>query len=167
MAPTAAFKAHKLRMMQKTHEDLQSAILRIVNGRPKRVQKGSKLTVNNVAKEAQVDRSTIYKYHSAILNDIHGRNSTTPKAILKEKRSELARVQDRVKEYRRMTEEAQTDKENLLQVNYRLDRRIMELEKLLAQRDKVIKELKRELNVKAQKKVVPVSSSAEKKRRGR
>ena len=154
MAPTAAFRAHKIRMMEKTHGELQSAILRIVNGRPRRVPKGSRLTVNNVAKEAGVDRSTIYKYHAAVLSDIHTRNNATPKAVLKEKRGELSRAQDRVKDYRRLTAEAQADKEKLLQVNYRLNRQIKYLEALLKQRDKVIKELQKDLNSKSRKKVV-------------
>ena len=154
MAPTAAFRAHKIRMMEKTHGELQSAILRIVNGRPRRVPKGSRLTVNNVAKEAGVDRSTIYKYHATVLSDIHTRNNATPKAVLKEKRGELSRAQDRVKDYRRLTAEAQADKEKLLQVNYRLNRQIKYLEALLKQRDKVIKELQKDLNFKSRKKVV-------------
>ena len=164
MAPTAAFRAHKLRMMEKTHGELQSAILRIVNGRPRRVPKGSKLTANNVAKEAGVDRSTIYKFHSSILSEIQTRNNATPKAVLKEKRTELARARHRVKEYRQMTEEAQADKEKLLQVNYRLNQRIKDLEKLLVQRDTVIKELQKDLNIKSRKKVLPLKKSAKRNR---
>jgi predicted transcriptional regulator len=163
MAPTAAFRAHKLRMMEKTHGELQSAISRIVNGRPRRVPKGSKLTVNNVAKEAGVDRSTIYKFHSAILSDIQSRNSTTPKAVLKEKRSELAQATERVKGYRQMTQEAQADKEKLLQVNYRLNQRTKDLEKLLEQRDKVIKELQKKLNARDSGKVASLERSAARK----
>ena len=154
MAPTAAFRAHKLRMMEKTHGELQSAISRILNGRPRRVPKGSKLTVNNVAKEAGVDRSTIYKFHSSILNEVQTRNNATPKEVLKEKRTELGQARERVKEYRQMTEAAQADKEKLLQVNYRLNQKLKDLEKLLTQRDKVIKELQKELNLKNRKTVV-------------
>ena len=159
-----AFRAQRLEMLQKTHRGLQQAILRIVNGRPKRVVKGSKLTINNVAKEAGIDRSTIYKYHSAILNEIHSRKNATSTAMLKEKKSDLARASDQVRQYRKMTEEAQAEIESFAQVNYRLNHRIKELEALLTQRDKVINDLQKKLNSQQQAKLVPLKSAKKKRK---
>jgi ACT domain-containing protein len=149
--------------MQKTYRGLQHAVLRIVNGGPKRVAKDSKLTISNVAKEAGVDRSTIYKYHPAILNEIHSRKNATPMVRLKDKNTELGRALDQVRQYRKTAEEARADIERFAQVNYRLNHRIKELEALLAQRDKVIKGLQTKLDVQQQAKLVPLKGAKNRK----
>ena len=101
---------------------------------------------NQLAKEAGVDRVTLYRFHEPVLVEIRKINDTAPKALLKESRSELAQSEAKQKEYRRLVEEAQEEVAVLARTNYRLDARIAELEELIRVRDEVIFGLQRELN---------------------
>jgi len=95
-----------------------------------------------------VDRSTIYRYHPAILDEIQRINNSTVVTRLKEKHGALAQAEAKTREYRQMLEEAQTHKELLKRENYRLQHRIDELKALLKQRDDAIGELQRKINTK-------------------
>jgi len=143
-----ALRAHKAESQADTRLELEKALARLRNGQPKRVPKVSKINATTLAKEADVDRSTIYRYHPAILDEIQRINNSTVVTRLKEKHGELAQAEAKTREYRQMLEEAQAHKELLKRENYRLQHRIDELEALLKQRDDAIGELQRKINTK-------------------
>ncbi|WP_416242998.1 hypothetical protein ACLSSQ_13590 [Azospira sp. APE16] len=140
-AARGALAAQKQKSLKETRERLELAVRRIVNGNPQVVKKGSKLTAASVAKEAGVDRVTLYRFHEPVLSELRRINDTTPRALLKETRAERARAETKQKEYLRLAEEAQEEVKALARINYRLDARIKELEELLRIRDDVIKDL--------------------------
>lgn len=140
-----ALRAYKDESLSKTRLELEKALRRLVNRNPRVVDQSSKINATSVAKEACVDRSTLYRYHKQILNDIQRLNDTTPRAKLKEKRSELAQVKGKAKEYHELLEAAQDDKVALVRENYRLVQRVVELEALLIIRDETILELQEKL----------------------
>jgi hypothetical protein len=145
-ATQEALAAQKRQSVKETREKLELAVRRLVNGNPRIVKKGTKITAASVAKEAGVDRVTLYRFHEPVLVEIRKINDTAPKALLKESRSELAQSEAKQKEYRRLVEEAQEEVAVLARINYRLDARIAELEELIRVRDEVIFGLQRELN---------------------
>jgi chromosome segregation ATPase len=99
-----------------------------------------------VAAEAGVDRVTLYRFHEPVLTEIRKINDTAPKTQLKESRSELAQTNIKMKEYRRLVEEAQEEVAALARINYRLDARISELEGLIRVRDERIADFQNQLN---------------------
>lgn len=141
-----ALRAHKDDSLAKTRLELEKALRRLANGNPRVVERGKKISPASVAKEAGVDRSTLYRYHEPVLREIRRLTDTAPQAKLKEKRSELAVSKARAKEYREMLEEAQADLEAVARQNYALNQRNKELEALLRQRDELIKDLQRQAN---------------------
>lgn len=145
---SGALRAHKAESQADTRLELEKALARLRNGQPKRVPKGSKINVSTLAKEADVDRSTIYRYHPAILDEIQRINNSTAATRLKEKHGELAQAEAKARKYRQMLEAAQAHKELLKRENYRLQHRIDELQALLRQRDDVVDELQRKINTK-------------------
>lgn len=145
---SGALRAHKAESQADTRLELEKALARLRNGQPKRVPKGSKINATTLAEEADVDRSTIYRYHPAILDEIQRINNSTAAMRLKEKRGEFAQAEAKARKYRQMLEEAQAHKELLKRENYRLQRRIDELEALLRQRDDVVEEFQRKINTK-------------------
>lgn len=124
-----------------TREKLELALRRLVNGNPGVVKKETKVSAAAVAKEAGVDRVTLYRFHRPVLDEIQKINDSGPKSQLKETRSELAGTAAKLKEYRKLVEEAQAEVSALARINYRLDARIAELENLLRIRDERIEEL--------------------------
>ena len=145
-ATQEALAAQKRQSVKDTREKLELAVRRLVNGNPRVVKKGTKITAASVAKEAGVDRVTLYRFHEPVLVEIRKINDTAPKALLKESRSELAQSAAKQKEYRRLVEEAQEEVAALARINYRLDARIAELEELIRVRDGVITGLQKQLN---------------------
>ena len=145
-ATQEALAAQKRQSVKDTREKLELAVRRLVNGNPRVVKKGTKITAASVAKEAGVDRVTLYRFHEPVLVDIRKINDTAPKALLKESRSELAQSAAKQKEYRRLVEAAQEEVAALARINYRLDARIAELEELIRVRDGVIAGLQKQLN---------------------
>lgn len=145
-ATLEAVAANKRQSMKETREKLELAVRRLANGNPRVVKKGTKITAASVAKEAGVDRVTLYRFHEPVLFEIRKINDTAPKALLKESRSELAQSEAKQKEYRRLVEEAQEEVATLARINYRLDARVAELEELIRVRDGVIAGLQKELN---------------------
>ena len=158
-ATQEALAAQKRHSVKDTREKLELAVRRLVNGNPRIVQKGTRITAASVAKEAGVDRVTLYRFHEPVLVEIRKINDTAPKALLKESRSELAQSAAKQKEYRRLVEEAQEEVAALARINYRLDARIAELEDLIRVRDGVIAGLQKELNERGSKSksVTPIS----------
>ena len=156
-ATQKALAAQKRQSVKETRKKLEYALLRLTNGNPRVVKKGTKISASSVAKEAGVDRVTLYRFHEPVLVEIRKINDTAPKAQLKESRSELAQVSAKLKEYRQLVEEAQEEVAALARINYRLDGRISELEGLIRVRDKVIAGLQKQLNERASRsKAVPL-----------
>ena len=158
-ATQEALAAQKRHSVKDTREKLELAVRRLVNGNPRIVKKGTRITAASVAKEAGVDRVTLYRFHEPVLVEIRKINDTAPKALLKESRSELAQSAAKQKEYRRLVEEAQEEVAALARTNYRLDARIAELEDLIRVRDGIIAGLQKELNERGSKSksVTPIS----------
>lgn len=130
-----ALTQHSQNSLKATRRKLEAALSRLVHGNPRRVKKGSKITAAAVAAEAEVDRATLYRFHEPILAQIRKINHTAPRTQLKAQRSELAEAEAKLKEYRKLVEEAQAEVAALARINYRLDLRIHELETQLQVRD--------------------------------
>lgn len=145
-AAQAALAAQQRKQEQATRRKLELALRRIVNGNPKVVGKGVKLSAASVAKEAGVDRSTLYRNHEPVLVEIRRVNDSGPKAQLKESRSAKAQAEAKLREYRGLVEEAQEETQALARINYRLETRIEELENLIRIRDEVIAGLQSQMN---------------------
>lgn len=133
-----ALRPHKAESLKKTRMELELAVRRIVNGNPQRVKKGTPLSPSSVAKEAGVERSTLYRYHEPVVTDIRRINDTTPQQKLREKHSELADAKAKAKEYREMLEEEQANLAQMARQNYALNIRIKELEGIVRDRDALI-----------------------------
>jgi rRNA maturation endonuclease Nob1 len=148
-ATQKALAVQKSRSVKKTRSELEMALSRLMKGNPRVVKQGTKVNAASVAREARIDRATLYRYHEPILVEIRKINDSTPKARLKESRSELSQADAKLKEYRKLVEEAQEEVVALARENYKLDGRIAELEELLRVRDSIIEGLQRQLNAKA------------------
>jgi len=145
-ATQKALMAQKRQSVKETRQKLELAMRRLVNSNPQVTKNGKKITAASVAKEAGVDRATLYRFHEPILVEIRKINDTLPKAQLVESRSELAQAFAKLKEYRQLVEEAQEEVAALARINYRLDGRIAELEELIRVRDDLIAALQRQVN---------------------
>lgn len=159
-ATQEALAAQKRQSVKDTREKLELAVRRLVNGNPRVVKERTRITAASVAKEAGVDRVTLYRFHEPVLVEIRKINDTAPKALLKESRSELAQSAAKQKEYRRLVEAAQEEVAALARINYRLDARIAELEDLIRVRDGVIAGLQKELNERGLKpRIMPLDTN--------
>ena len=145
-APGKALVAHAQRSLRETRHKLELAVRRLVHGNPRVVPKGTKLSASSVAKEACVDRVTLYRFHEPILNEIRRRNDSAPKAQLRSSRAQNRETEMRLKEYRALVEQAQSEVAALARINYRLQARIDELESNQRVRDERIAALQREIN---------------------
>jgi DNA-binding XRE family transcriptional regulator len=142
-----ALKAYESESQADTRLELEKALTRLRNGQPKRIHPNAKINASTLAKEAGVERSTIYRYHSGILNEVQRITHSAATTRLKEKHSAYAQAEAKTKEYRQMLEKCQADKEILKRENYRLQYRIDELELLLKQRDEMVDELQQKTNM--------------------
>lgn len=142
----ASLGEHKERSIKTTREQLELALTRILEGKPKRIKPGSAASVLSVAKEAQVDRSTLYRYHADFLEKLKLATNSTAVQLLESKRGELSRTQARAREYRNIAEDLQSELEALARNNYALSHRVQELEELLRQRDAVIADLQQRVD---------------------
>lgn len=140
-----ALRGHKEASVRQTREALEMALARLRNGNPKCVKRGTAITAASVAEEADVDRSTLYRYHGPILTEIRKLNDATPKKKLEAKRGELAEAIAKVREYRGVVEELQAELVSWARQNYTLSHRVQELEDLLCQRDRLIEGLQARL----------------------
>ncbi len=146
-ATVKALAAQKHRSMQETRAKLELALQRLTTGQPKVLLQGTKITAASVAKEAQVDRATLYRFHEPILTEIRKITDSSPRAKLKESRSDLALTNAKLKEYRQLVENAQAEVSALARINYGLDARCTELQELIRVRDERIAHLQKQLNV--------------------
>lgn len=144
-----ALVAHSKGSVKETRQKLELAVRRLVNGNPRVVPKGTKLTAVSVCKEAGVDRVTLYRFHEPVLTEIRQINDTTAKALLKENRSELHKTNVEQRELRKLVQENQEKLEAAARVNYNLEARIGELESLLRIRDQIIAEYQKTVNSRA------------------
>lgn len=140
-----ALRGHKEASQRQTRQDLELALARLRNGNPKQVKKGTAITASSVAKEAGIDRSTLYRYHEPILTAIQKLNDATPKQQLKAKSGELAEAQAKQREYREMAESAQAEIAGWARQNYALSHQIQELEERTRTRDSIIEDLQARL----------------------
>lgn len=141
-----ALANQKRRSVKETRLKLELALSRLTNGNPKVVKKGTKISAASVAREAGVDRVTLYRFHEPVLVEIRKINDSAPIELLRESRSELTKSNTKLKEYRKLVEDAQDEVACLARINYRLDARITELEELIRVRDERITELHKQLN---------------------
>lgn len=149
-----ALKAHKEESQCQTRQDLELALTRLKNGNPQRVIKGSPITAASVAKEADIDRSTLYRFHEPILAAIRKLNDTTQKTRLQTKQGALEESITRTREYRKALEDAQAEMTSWARQNYALSHRIQELEGLVRERDTIIAEL--QVQLQEARKIVPL-----------
>ncbi|CAD6559290.1 TetR family transcriptional regulator [Paraburkholderia sabiae] len=144
-AAREALSAQKETSTKETRKRLDQAMKRLVAGTPQALPAGSRLTASNVAKEAGVDRATLYRFHRPILDAIR-QAETNSAATPRKQRRTLSETEAKLKEYRTLVEEAQGQVAALARINYRLDASIHELEELIRVRDQVISDLQMQLN---------------------
>lgn len=138
-------EAHRQASQRATRLELELALARLQNGNPIRVKRGTRLTPSSVAAEADVDRSTLYRYHEPILTEIRKLIDAVPKALLIAKRAELVQAENKARSYRQMIAELQAEMTAWARQNYDLTHRVQDLEVALQQRDKHIAELRARL----------------------
>lgn len=137
-----ALRSHKIASQQQTRHELELALARLRNGKPKRVKCGTPISASSVAEEAGVDRTTLYRFHEPVLVEIRKLTDATQKKKLLVKQGELAEAQAKAKEFREMVEKAQAEIANWARQNYALNHRIQELEHVIQIRDRTIEDLK-------------------------
>jgi len=140
-----ALRANKEASQRQTRHELELALARLRNGNPKRVKKGVLISAASVAEEANVSRSTLYRFNDSILAEIRQLNEVTPKKKLQTKCGELAEIQSKAKEYREALIEARDEMTDWARQNYALAHRVQELEEQLRQREKTIADLQARL----------------------
>lgn len=145
-AARQALAKHAQRSLRDTRRKLELAMHRLVHGNARVVPKGTKLSAASVAKEAGVDRATLYRFHEPILTEIRRINDSGPKSQLQASRTRNQEANARLKEYRALVEQSQAEVVALARINYRLQARIDELESSLRVRDERIAALQREIN---------------------
>lgn len=141
-----ALMAHKKASQLQTRKALELALSRLRNGNPKKVKRGTPITASSVAEEAGVDRSTLYRFHEPILSELRKLNDTSQKKKMEIKQTELSAASYKLREYRSMLEEKQSEIGSWARQNYALSHRVQELEAQIQHRDKVIADLQARLN---------------------
>ncbi|MGP8710366.1 hypothetical protein, partial [Pseudomonas aeruginosa] len=104
-----ALRAHKEASQRQTRQELELALARLRNGNPRRVKRGAAISATTVAREAGIDRSTLYRFHEPILTAIRKFNETMPKQQLEAKQGELGEAQAKAREYREALEAARDE----------------------------------------------------------
>lgn len=145
----AALEAKQQDSITSSRQRLQLALRRIVNGNPRVVAKGAKPSASAVAKEAGLDRVTLYRFHAPILDKIRKLNDSTSRAQLRKRQSDLAQAAAKLAEYRKLVEQAQSEVTLLARENYRLQARVTEVESMLSIRDKTIAALQKQANARS------------------
>jgi hypothetical protein len=139
-----ALAEQKILSIEKTRKKLELALQRIIAGTPKTVLPGSKVNPVNVAKEAGIDRATLYRYHEPVLAKIRINSKKNADKTPFEPSSAGKEI-SREKEYYRLAEEAQKQVAALARINYRMDLEIKELREKLDSKEQFIAELKKRL----------------------
>lgn len=141
----SALKEHKEASQKETRKALELALSRLRNGNPRKAKRGSAITPSTVAKEAGIDRSTLYRFHEPILSEIRKFNESTQKKKLEGKQSELSAALSKLREYRTLIETNEAEIKIWANQNYSLSHRIQELENILAERDRTVADLRLKL----------------------
>ena len=124
-----------------TRERLQNALQRLIDGLPLVVKPGGRISPTSVAKEAGVDRVTLYRYHEPILLAIKSIN----RPQVKSNNSDASRTKKLIENLRELAEVAQKEVERLAKINYRLNAERVEMSELLNSRDRIIQDLRQRL----------------------
>lgn len=95
-------RRHRDATHAKTRQELELALARLRNGNPRKVPKGTAINAMSVAREAGVDRTTLYRFHEPVLTQIRKMADKEPRQQLEAKRTELAAAREKAKEYRGM-----------------------------------------------------------------
>jgi hypothetical protein len=136
-----ALRAHKEASQRQTRQELEFALARLKNGNPRRVKRGAAISATTVAREAGIDRSTLYRFHEPILTTIRKHNDAAPKQQLEAKQGELREARSKARKYREALEAARDEMTAWARQNYALAHRVQELEAFLRQREKLIADL--------------------------
>lgn len=129
--PTSISSLKKL----ETIAQLEAAFSRIATCQPEEDLQSVRLTASTLAKEAGIDRATIYRSYPEFIAKIQEYNSAY----------KLKSVTEREKEYRKLVEEAQHQVSCLANINYRLKTREDALEKRIQEQDQMIATLRKKL----------------------
>jgi hypothetical protein len=140
-----ALAAQKDLSVKGTRKRLQDALRRLLDGEPAVVSASAPVSASSVAKEAGVDRATLYRFHQPVLEEIR-KAAAASKVDKNRARRSLSETEAKLREYRDLVEDAQSEVAALARINYRLDARIHELEELIRIRDQVIADLQLQLN---------------------
>lgn len=124
-----------------TRKKLESALARLRKGNPRNVPEGTPINAKSVCKEAGINRTTLYRYHQPIVDQIKGINNRTHKQQLNDKHSELKNLREKLAEYTEMLNEAQEEIKKWGNNNYKLSSRVDELEALVVTKDSDIRKL--------------------------
>ncbi|WP_287787621.1 hypothetical protein [Acidiphilium sp.] len=141
-----ALVAHAQQSQRDTRRKLELAVHRLMHDNPLVVPKGTKVTAVSVAKEAGIDRATLYRFHEPVLKEIRSLSDSAPESELRSRKARRNEAETRLREYRTLVEQAQAEVTALARINYRLQARVDDLEASLRVRDERITALKREVN---------------------
>jgi hypothetical protein len=122
-----------------TRARLEDALARLSAVHDSSERGPKKLTVAIVAKEAGVDRATLYRFHKCVVEAI--RKLNVPHVVTIQDAASVTAAAS-VREYRQLAEQAQAEVIALARANYVLAARNNELEEALAVRDTIISNFK-------------------------
>jgi AcrR family transcriptional regulator len=139
-------REHKRRSHDETRAVLLEAIERLRSGNPQRVERGTRITVSSVAREAGVHRTTLHNHHADIVAQIHDLKNDDTGQQPGPQYSALAETRRQHKLLRAIIEQLQKDKERLAQHNYALRRENEGLKSQLTRKSQMLRELTRTRN---------------------
>lgn len=131
---------------EETRAALLEAIARLRSGDPQRVDRGTRITVSSVAREAGIHRTTLYNHHADIVAQIHGLLDDGGVQRPGPQHSALAEARRQHRALRAIIEQLQEDKQRLAQHNYALRRENEELKSQLTRKSHMPRELTRARN---------------------
>jgi len=114
-----ALRDFKISQEEANHNALVQAFHQIINGNPKVVKKGTRLSVTSVAKEASLSRGTVY-LHKDILEKINNYKDNPRLSDYKRKKALEAKEAEKVEKSKLILTQLEVDKNKLAQENYRL-----------------------------------------------
>lgn len=133
------------RLHEQARKNIWEALDRLSSGNPTKVKPGTRITAKSVAAEAGVDRATLYRSHSVVLDHIRQIPTHHSGKVSKPLPTNRHSEEKRLSEYRSLAEEAQRQVTMLARHQYKLDALIEELSKALALKDLIIRDLNERL----------------------
>ncbi len=109
-----------------TEEKLREAIQRIRERRTRIVTPGRKLSVDSVAEEAEVARSSIYRYHPDIIAEIRGEKKSRAETTTATDRKASAESEEKVRKANQRIRELEDQLVNALRENHVLQKALRE-----------------------------------------